>query len=205
MSSNAAGCPRAQSKRLHQSERPSKKGISIFGLLSQSVLIGLVGAAARRLLRDDPDTRSFAFGIAALFALSGQAIHGFFDFGLYIPANVLLFALLCGAVSGRAAALTKGLPENPSPPTPFPASGASGVGSNRVRLLSPFLTASILGATLWGSPETRCVAAVETTLKERAFHRAAERGFTGSFEGGHRASRSRLGAPSRTIASMERY
>ena len=38
MSSNAAGCPRAQSKRLHQSERPSKKGISIFGLLGQSVL-----------------------------------------------------------------------------------------------------------------------------------------------------------------------
>jgi len=144
----------------------------IVGLGLMLAMIGLVGAAAWRLLRDDPDARSFAFGVAGVFALSGQVICGFFDFGLYVPANVLLFALLCGAVSGRAAGLTKGPRADPSPPTPLPASGARGAALGGVwqffgrgRVLSPLVTASILGATVWGSLETRCVAAVETTLK----------------------------------------
>ena len=36
---------------------------------------------------------------------TSQAVHGLCDFGLYIPANMLLFALLCGAISGRAVSL----------------------------------------------------------------------------------------------------
>jgi hypothetical protein len=40
--------------------------------------------------------------LAAVFALTTQFIHAFFDFGLYLPANMLLFALICGAVAGRA-------------------------------------------------------------------------------------------------------
>jgi tetratricopeptide (TPR) repeat protein len=39
------------------------------------------------------------------FALASQAVHGFVDFGLYIPANMLLFALICGSIVGRAAYL----------------------------------------------------------------------------------------------------
>lgn len=38
---------------------------------------------------------------AGVFALTSQAIHACFDFGLYIPSNTLLCALICGVVVGR--------------------------------------------------------------------------------------------------------
>lgn len=37
-----------------------------------------------------------------LFAVTTQAFHAVFDFGLYLPANLLLMATVCGAVSGAA-------------------------------------------------------------------------------------------------------
>lgn len=126
----------------------------IVGLGLMLAMIGLVGAAAWRLLRDDRDHRSFMLGIAGVFALTSQAIHGFFDFGLYIPANVLLFALLCGAVSGRAAALA-----GPERWRRFLALPSAAV-------LPALLAAGSLGAVLWGFVETRRVAAVESTLKD---------------------------------------
>ena len=129
----------------------------IVGLGLMLIMIGLVGAAAWRLLRDDRDTRSFMFGIAGVFALTSQAIHGLFDFGLYIPANVLLFALLCGAVSGRAAELAG------------PGWWRRFLALPRAAVFPALLAASLLGAVLWGFMETRCVAAVETTLKDVRF------------------------------------
>jgi tetratricopeptide (TPR) repeat protein len=62
----------------------------------------LVAAACWHLLRAS-DPWSYALGIAGVFALASQAIHALFDFGLYLPANMLLLALICGAVCGRAA------------------------------------------------------------------------------------------------------
>ena len=69
--------------------------------------IGLVLRAAWALVKHPPFTRTHAFGITALFAIASQAIHGFFDFGMYLPANMILFALLCGAVAGGAADLPR--------------------------------------------------------------------------------------------------
>jgi O-antigen ligase/tetratricopeptide (TPR) repeat protein len=66
--------------------------------------LGLVALACWRLLRAD-DPASYALGIAGTFALASQAVHALFDFGLYLPANMLLLALICGAVCGRAARL----------------------------------------------------------------------------------------------------
>lgn len=128
----------------------------IVGLGLMLTMIGLVGVAAWWLLREDRDERSFALGIVGIFALTSQAIHGFFDFGLYIPANVLLFALLCGAISGRAADLAS--------------QERSGWSRRllvlpRAGLLPTLLVTFLLGAILWGALETRCVAVVETTLK----------------------------------------
>ena len=77
----------------------------VVGLLLMLAAIGLVAWSCWRLLRDDRSSRSFAFGVAVTFALASQAVQGFVDFGLYIPANMLLFALMCGAVTGRAAQL----------------------------------------------------------------------------------------------------
>jgi len=75
------------------------------GITLLLAMIGLVGVACWRLLCESPDSPSYAFGIAGVYALSSQVIHAFFDFGLYLPANMLLFALVCGAITGRAARL----------------------------------------------------------------------------------------------------
>jgi thioredoxin-like negative regulator of GroEL len=48
-----------------------------------------------------------AEGVAfvGLFAFASQALHALTDFGLFLPANFLAFALVCGAVVGRAGLL----------------------------------------------------------------------------------------------------
>jgi O-antigen ligase len=75
------------------------------GLLLLLSAMGLMGLVCWRLLREPPQRTSYALGITATFALASQSVHAIFDFGLYIPANMLLFALLCGAAAGQAARL----------------------------------------------------------------------------------------------------
>jgi len=73
------------------------------GLALLLAAIGLVALACWRLLKHAPDAATYALGVGGTFALSSQAIQACFDFGLYLPANMLLLALVCGAVCGRAA------------------------------------------------------------------------------------------------------
>ena len=80
-------------------------GVVGLGLLLAA--IGLLALACRRLLQDPRDSASYICGIVGTFALTSQAIHGGFDFGLYLPANMALFALMCGSVAGRAARLER--------------------------------------------------------------------------------------------------
>lgn len=75
-------------------------------LLLVILLIGLMGLSCRKLLAEPVGSLSYALGAAALFALVSQAVHAAVDFGLYIPSNMALFALLMGAASGMAARLT---------------------------------------------------------------------------------------------------
>lgn len=86
----------------------AETGVPGFSLLV--VTIGLVALACWRLLKRATDWAGYALGIAGTFALSSQAIHAFFDFGLYMPANLLLFASVCGVVCGRAARLEERSP-----------------------------------------------------------------------------------------------
>jgi len=76
-------------------------------LLLALVAVALVGWAARRIVRDDDDPRSVAMAVGGLFALIAQAIQSLFDFGLHVPANVVLLAMICGAMTGRAAELAR--------------------------------------------------------------------------------------------------
>jgi len=133
----------------------------VLGLGLMLLMIGLVGVAAWRLLRDESDAGSLAFGIGAVFALASQAVHSFFDFGLYVPANVLLLALLSGAVSGRAVELARN------------GSWWRSLALPRAVSLSALVAVSLLGAVLWGCWETRRVAGVETTLKRVRFDKPA--------------------------------
>jgi len=124
----------------------------VVGLALMLAMIALVGLAAWRLVRDDDDPRSVAFGAACLFALSGQAVHACFDFALYLPACVLLLALLAGAACGRAACLAR-------------RTRASGLFVlSRVPGLTPVLVLLLLAGGIWGVCETRSLAAVDRAL-----------------------------------------
>ncbi|HWB00095.1 MAG TPA: O-antigen ligase family protein, partial [Pirellulales bacterium] len=76
------------------------------GLLLLALVCGLQAHVVWRLLRADVMRSSeLPWAVAGLFALGSQAIHSVSDFGLYLPANFLLFGVLCGALAGRAAML----------------------------------------------------------------------------------------------------
>ena len=97
----------------YHAENQYLEALTEAGILGLSLLvltIGLVALACWRLLKLASDSASYALGIAGTFALSSQAIHAFFDFGLYLPANMLLFASLSGVVCGRAARLEQRSP-----------------------------------------------------------------------------------------------
>lgn len=129
----------------------------IVGLGLMVAMIVLVAAAIWRLLVLDAEKHSHPFALVGVFALSSQAIHALFDFGLYVPANMLLFSALCGALVGRAAVLGNGRRFS---------SGLAVLPPVKLMPLSPVLVTALLIAGGWGLLETRQVAAQEAALKE---------------------------------------
>lgn len=73
----------------------------LLGLCLLLVSLAAVGVSCYRLLIQREDKHSLACGAVGLFLLVSQAVHACFDFGLYLPANTQLLALLCGAIVGR--------------------------------------------------------------------------------------------------------
>ena len=68
-----------------------------FGLLLLAAAIGFAVVRAYRLLAVSHDDRvAVAIGVCGLFALGTQVVHAAFDFGLYLPANAILCAVLIG-------------------------------------------------------------------------------------------------------------
>lgn len=57
------------------------------------------------LLRNGNSPKTTAATVFATFALVSQMTASVFDFGLFIPANMLLFAVVCGFISGQTHAL----------------------------------------------------------------------------------------------------
>lgn len=79
-------------------------GFVIAGTLLAGVLIGAIGAGKRH---SSPSGRALA--VACLAAMAAILLHSVVDFNLYIPANSLCFAWICGVasssmLSSRAAA-----------------------------------------------------------------------------------------------------
>ncbi len=134
-------------------------GLPGVGLLL--IVLGLVALACWRLLRAT-DPASYALGIAGTFALAGQAVHAVFDFGLYLPANMLLLALICGAVCGRAAKLGGRVQA---------ASGKSWhwteglIGLPPLRPLAASCCAALAGLLLLGAGHVHELAASQAALK----------------------------------------
>jgi len=71
------------------------------GLLVLAILLGY--AAVARLSCSRMIQQEDGVALVGLVALTTQSCHGFLDFGLTLPANMLLMAVLMGAVAGRAA------------------------------------------------------------------------------------------------------
>ena len=117
------------------------------------LLIVLVSWACWRVLRRAEDGRAVAFAVTTLFALVSQAIHAFFDFGLYMPANLLLLALFCGAISATAGDVRR---RGTAP------AKRSLVGP---RLLSAGLALGLLGLMAWGGRELGSLARAESAAQ----------------------------------------
>jgi O-antigen ligase/tetratricopeptide (TPR) repeat protein len=75
--------------------------LGVVGLALLLVTILLTARAVWYLYCEDRHAGP-AVAVMGAFALASQAVGGALDFGLYIPANMILMALLCGTVAGRA-------------------------------------------------------------------------------------------------------
>jgi O-antigen ligase len=131
-------------------------GVIGLGLLLAALLI--VALSIYRLLRKNSEPSNLLLGTAATFALATQMLQGTVDFGLFLPANMLLLAVLCGAASGRAALLVQ-----------EPASTGHWLSLPQVRPLPPLVLILLLGAVGWGWREMRHAAAVEVPFRQTNF------------------------------------
>ncbi len=77
----------------------------LIALLLLLLAIGLTGLAIGRLYQAGGMVNTVLAAVGT-FGLVSQFVGGMFDFGLYIPANMMLMAALCGIVIGRAALLS---------------------------------------------------------------------------------------------------
>lgn len=69
-------------------------GVVGFTLLLATLAIAFF--ALGKQLKAHQTLPAFACAAASLCALLSQAYHAFFDFGLYMPANLVLLAIICG-------------------------------------------------------------------------------------------------------------
>lgn len=74
----------------------------LIGGLLLVVMLGWTVCHVTFLVRRARHPAMLIVGVLGSVALGSQAVAAFFDFGLYLPANTLTFAVLMGAVAGQA-------------------------------------------------------------------------------------------------------
>jgi O-antigen ligase len=75
------------------------------GLTGLALLIAAIAVALRdvlRLSRSRSISHGDAIAACGVFAIVSQCLQGVFDFGLYLPANMMALAMVCGAAAGAA-------------------------------------------------------------------------------------------------------
>lgn len=128
------------------------------GFLLMLAALGLVARAAWLMLRNRRHSVLPPLAIAGGFAICCQIVHGCMDFGLYIPANMMQFALICGALCGIASASRRARSVSRQSPEPAP--------DGRRWPVSPVLAVCLVAACVWGSVEMRQVGAVTLATPE---------------------------------------
>ncbi len=126
----------------------------ITGLVLFVTGLGLIAASVWRLLTGGRELTTLAFAVTGVFALAGQMVASVFDFGLFIPANFLLFALLCGSLAGSATRLRS--------PRVVPGSWKPTL-SRGVALLT---ACGLIAGCFWSLLEIRSVSPVDNALRE---------------------------------------
>ena len=125
----------------------------VIGLVLLLSGLAMVAASVWRLLTRGDDLTLLAFAVTGIFALAGQMVASMFDFGLFIPANLLLFALLCGTLAGSATRLR----------SPRAVRGLWKPTLNRgVALLA---ACGLIAGVVWSALELRTVAPGEKALR----------------------------------------
>lgn len=124
------------------------------GLALIVVAIFLVLISAMRLMRTRGDTLGFGVGMAGLFMITSQAVHAGFDFGLYMPAN----AILCAVISGVA---TARIPSQTGAQTRWSVE-PSHIRRGIETVLLSLLSAALVWATLRATKQAQIAAAIES-------------------------------------------
>ncbi len=109
---------------------------------------------SRRMERLSPAARGLA--VAAAFAWASQVIHAAFDFGLYLPANMLMLATFTGAAVGLREGIQRKSSQNSNPVVVVP-------------WFSKVVLAGVAASLMIGWMDVRRLAAIETV------HRASRR------------------------------
>ncbi len=127
----------------------------IAGLLLFLTFFILIAASLWRLLTRGDDLATLAFAVCGIFALAGQMVASLFDFGLFIPANFLLFGLLCGAVAGSSSRFRS---------TPRRVFGFWRLALNRGAAAT--IACGLFAGCLWGVVELRSIVPVEKAMRD---------------------------------------
>lgn len=126
----------------------------IVGLVMFLSGLALVGASVWRLLTRGDDLTTLAFAVTGIFALAGQMVASMFDFGLFIPANFLLFALLCGTLAGSATRLRS------------PRAVRGSWKPSLRRGVAILMACGLIAGCVWSAMELRTVAPGEKALRD---------------------------------------
>ncbi|HEX3655079.1 MAG TPA: O-antigen ligase family protein [Pirellulales bacterium] len=125
------------------------------GLILLGCQITLVLLALRKIFSERADAAGVGLALGGMLLMLAASLHAVVDFGLYLPANFLLMATICGGFCGRAARLTE---------KDGSGSGFSWVALPASSVLSPALISGLLVVAMLGWQETRHAAAVENAL-----------------------------------------
>lgn len=133
--------------------------LGVPGLVVLLAIVATMFAATIRLLRRGSDPAGFRLGLMGACLLCGQALHALSDFGLYMPANLLLLATLCGAFAGRDAQ------QRQRRNKPAKKSAARSL-RNAIAWQVPLLMAGLSMATFFGWRETRRLVAIRSIIEQ---------------------------------------
>lgn len=148
----------------------------VIGLALMLTAIGAMGWTCWYLLQHPAQSTAYACGLVGLFAIVGQAAHAFFDFGLSIPANASLMALLCGSVAGcgvrRYAAQSS--TRQSSPHRSSRRSSTPSMASRRSPAQAAALTVAFLAVLLSGLPPLQAAVELRGLLRASQFQQDAD-------------------------------